>query len=123
MNIASGKAHRPTSEGEWIEKAISATDQQSADEELKRERDKAKAALEVFGPLCGCVCRVSQTLGPQTREHWQERLSYDFEDGEAPLPPMRVICSVLDQVRTASKAARWPRRKRSVNCSIRITLR
>jgi hypothetical protein len=77
----------PTSEGEWIEKAISATDQQSADElqELKQERDKAKAALEVLRAAGADAYDESvQALGPQTRAHWQDRLTYDFEDGEAP---------------------------------------
>jgi hypothetical protein len=25
-----------------------------------------------------------ETLGPETRAHWQDRLEYDFEDGEEP---------------------------------------
>jgi hypothetical protein len=77
----------PTSEGEWIEKAISATDQQSAEElaDLKQERDKAKTALEVLrAGGADAYDKSVEALGPHTREHWQERLKYDFGDGEAP---------------------------------------
>jgi hypothetical protein len=65
----------------------SGADQQSADElqELKQERDKAKATLEVLRTAGADAYNESvQALGPQTREHWQDRLAYDFEDGEPP---------------------------------------
>jgi hypothetical protein len=76
----------PTSESEWIEKAVSATDQQSAEElaELKRERDKAKTAVEMLQTGgTDAYDKSVRALGPQTLAYWQERLTYDFEDGEA----------------------------------------
>jgi hypothetical protein len=76
----------PASGGEWIERAISATDQQSAEElvDLKQERDKAKMALEVLrAGTADAYDESVEALGPQTLEHWQERLKYDFGDGEA----------------------------------------
>jgi hypothetical protein len=75
----------PISEGEWIEKAISATDQQSAHElkATKQEQDRAKVAVEVLqAGGANAYDKSLQKLGPETREHWQERLEYDFEDGE-----------------------------------------
>jgi hypothetical protein len=77
----------PISEGERIERAISATDQQSAEElaALKQERDKAKAALEVLRTGdADAYDKSVEALGPQTLEHWQERMKYDFGDGEPP---------------------------------------
>jgi hypothetical protein len=53
--------------------------------ELKHERDKAKTALEVLRAGGADAYDESvEALGPQTLEHWQERLKYDFGDGEAP---------------------------------------
>jgi len=75
----------PTSEREWIEKAISATDQQSADElaALKQERDKANVALEMLRDGgADAYDKSVEALGPQARQGWQERITYDFEDGE-----------------------------------------
>jgi hypothetical protein len=74
----------PISEGEWTGKALAATDQQSAHEleAIKQEQDKAKAAVEVFqAGGANAYEKALQKLGPGTREHWQERLEYDFEDG------------------------------------------
>jgi hypothetical protein len=76
----------PNSEGERIAKAISATDQQSAEElvDLKHERDKAKAALEALrAGGADAYEEAVRTLGPETHDHWQDRLKYDFGDGEA----------------------------------------
>jgi len=75
----------PKSEGERLEKAISATDQQSAEElaALKQEREKAKTALEVLGAGAADAYEQSvQALGPQARQKWQDRITYDFEDGD-----------------------------------------
>ncbi len=75
----------PKPEGEWIQKAISATDQQSVEElaALRQEWDKAKAALEVLRAGGADTYDESvRTLGPQARQGWQDRITYDFEDGE-----------------------------------------
>ncbi len=75
----------PKSEGERIEKAISATDQQSAEElaKLKQEREKAKTALEMLRTGSADAYEESvQALGPQARQQWQDRITCDLEDGD-----------------------------------------
>ena len=72
----------------WIEKAISATDQRSAEElvNLKQERERAKTALEVLQASgVDAYDQAVEALGPQARQEWQDRITYDgadFEDGE-----------------------------------------
>jgi hypothetical protein len=82
-----------TSKGEWVEEAVSATDQQSAEElaELKQEREKARTAVEVIQAGGSDAYEKSvQALGPHAHEDWQDcitydtadLISYDFEDDE-----------------------------------------
>jgi hypothetical protein len=76
----------PPFETKWIEKAISATDQRSAEElvKLKQERERAKTALEVLQTSgADAYDRAVEALGPQARQEWQDRITYDdFEDEE-----------------------------------------
>jgi hypothetical protein len=68
----------------WIKKAISATDQRSAEElvELKQERESAKIALAVLQTSgADAYDQAVEALGPHARQEWQDRITYDdFED-------------------------------------------
>ena len=75
----------PPFQTKWIEKAISATDQRSAEElvKLKQERERAKTALEVLQTSgADAYDQAVEALGPQACQEWQDRITYDFEDGE-----------------------------------------